>query len=155
MLFVSAGGSKAAVRVVDIGDTAGALHVSIAAFELGNAKCYDPNEVSVCNPAALFCIRNRIYRAALCLPPAMRNAHCAGTAAAGGHRGGAGGSFGVRACDPRAVDQPGHSYERWDQDPSAGDGGVPQCISAVATHECDQFVKAPFLIVQTDSEQAI
>ena len=52
MLFVSAGGSKAAADVVDIGDTAGALHVSIADFELGNAGCYDPNEVSVCNPVA-------------------------------------------------------------------------------------------------------
>ena len=46
MLFVSAGGTRAAAKVVDIGGIAGALHVSLSKFELGSASCYDPNEVS-------------------------------------------------------------------------------------------------------------
>ena len=45
MLFVSAGGSSAPADVVGIGDTASALHVSLAKFELCRAQCYDPNEV--------------------------------------------------------------------------------------------------------------
>jgi hypothetical protein len=70
MLFVSAGGGKAAVDVVDIGDTAGALHVSIADFELGNAGCYDPNEVSVCNP--VIACTNDLPCLPCCLVPCRR-----------------------------------------------------------------------------------
>ena len=59
MLFVSAGGSSAPADVVGIGDTASALHVSLAKFELCRAQCYDPNEVSVVSLEVAFALADR------------------------------------------------------------------------------------------------
>ena len=93
MLFVSAGGSSAPVDVVGIGDTAGALCVSLAKFELCCAQCYDPNEVSVAS-----------LKLHLHLLIAVLDA--SGTEAEGGHRISSGRGDGVRASDPRDVRQP-------------------------------------------------
>jgi hypothetical protein len=93
MLFVSAGGSSAPADVVGIGDTAGALHVSLAKFELCRARCYDPNEV---------CISSLKLHLHLLITVLVAT----GTEAEGGHRSSSGRGDGVRASDPRDVRQP-------------------------------------------------